>query len=68
MKLCVETWTLMSYRPVTYKKFSGSYEMLKQLLPSVLLKTEGLQISITRRNRMECTNGFGCTKQNRLRV
>ena len=27
-----------------------------------------LQISITRRNRMECTNGFGCTKQNRLRV
>ena len=31
----------MSYRPVTYKKFSRSYEMLKQLLPSVLLKTEG---------------------------
>ena len=29
----------MSYRPVTYKKFSGSYEMLKQLLPSELLKT-----------------------------
>ena len=33
----------MFYRPVTYKKFSGSYEMLKQLLPSVLLKTEGFR-------------------------
>ena len=32
----------MSYRLVTYNEFSGSYEMLKQLLPSVLLKTENV--------------------------
>ena len=32
---------------------SGSYKMLKQILLSVLLKTEVLLISITRRNRLE---------------
>ena len=40
MKFCVETWTLMSHRPVTYKKFTESLGKQHDMQVHVILNPQ----------------------------